>query len=479
MQLSEVRQYLLDSAECWFITRFNFLLDNNVAVSDYVEVGSLLPANALVRPSNDPGAAPPRLKLRVGTIPYDLHSALFHLRTLRRSVAFSPHAARTQSLFFSIAGTREDIAPTKPHGDSKAQRKNRNKKNKKKPQPESATAGAAPVAQDAADASEPAAASPVFKAVALPADSSHEPLSLRDFYPPAVDAFPRALRSVRYAAWNPPRGARRLRGDLVYLDVETLEGRRLCVTGAERGFFVNASTGKAFDPTPASADVHATLPALLSAHSALFKGNFASQNKRRAKMDLLEYLPLASAAAPWVAAQDDTRDADDSASEEEFLRAHGALELPGQARDWNEEFQVLYARAAEPQNRVSTLNNLFRVHMEFVQAAQAGAQAVVDGEVAPLNPYDEADAHMWQHNGIFFSLAANVRGVYDGQGGEVAAHKNVAHDLYGVRLLREAGVAGLHACATAVVDYRGRRVVCQSVVPGLLSQSSQSVEQFQ
>lgn len=77
---------------------------------------------------------------------------------------------------------------------------------------------------------------------------------------------------------------------------------------------------------------------------------------------------------------------------------------------------------------------------------------------------------MWMHNNIFFSVAVNVNGMFDGLGGEEAAHKNASHEITGIRLLRSAGVAGLNACAQCVVDYRGKRVICQSVVPGLLSQ---------
>ena len=43
----------------------------------------------------------------------------------------------------------------------------------------------------------------------------------------------------------------RLLGDLIYLDIQTLEGKNCCVTGHTRGFFVNASTGSVLDPRPA------------------------------------------------------------------------------------------------------------------------------------------------------------------------------------------------------------------------------------
>lgn len=97
VQLVEVRQYLLEATDSWFITRFHFATEDGSAVSDYVDVASLLPPNALQRPPNNAPAPLPRLKvalaagagsqchslraqLRVIPIPYDMHSALFHLR---------------------------------------------------------------------------------------------------------------------------------------------------------------------------------------------------------------------------------------------------------------------------------------------------------------------------------------------------------------------------------------------------------------
>ena len=43
----------------------------------------------------------------------------------------------------------------------------------------------------------------------------------------------------------------RLLGDLIYLDVVTLEGKSCCVTAHTRGFFVNASVGFVLDHRPA------------------------------------------------------------------------------------------------------------------------------------------------------------------------------------------------------------------------------------
>ena len=64
----------------------------------------------------------------------------------------------------------------------------------------------------------------------------------------------------------------RLVGDLLYLDVVTLEGNTFCITGSTRVFYVNSSTANTFDPKPSKATLEATtLVALLQKISPKFK----------------------------------------------------------------------------------------------------------------------------------------------------------------------------------------------------------------
>ena len=72
----------------------------------------------------------------------------------------------------------------------------------------------------------------------------------------------------------------RLLGDLIYLDIQTLEGKNCCVTGHTRGFFVNASTGSVLDPRPAHPPREATtLVSLLQQLSEKFsKGMHAKEH---------------------------------------------------------------------------------------------------------------------------------------------------------------------------------------------------------
>lgn len=431
------------------------------------------------------------MHLKITTIPYDLQSALFHLRTLRKRLFHVPNVA-SPSLFFSIAGSRNAPSTSEP-GAATSNKKKKNKKKKNGRAVEtsstaSAPASAAPVApapvaasgvaasaSTSSDASDQAAAEvPLQYPVTVHVDSdfSLEHARLSDYFPKPVDVFPAALKDLSFSSWNPVSSQRRLQGDLFYVEVATLENKVFVVTASEKGWFVNKSSKSKLDTSASSSEApQPVLAELLSAISPLFRGNFAAINKMASRVETIETLSFGGAPAPWVGERETGASASAGRAEEALLRLSGVLHPPGLQRDWNEEYQILFTQAnVASDNRFSTLNNLFRVHSEFVEACQKGAMAVVDGEVASINPYDPPGAQMWTHNSIFFSVAANVNGMFDGLGGDEAAHKNAAHEITGIQLLRSAGVAGLNACAQCVVDYRGKRVICQSAVPGLLSQ---------
>lgn len=72
----------------------------------------------------------------------------------------------------------------------------------------------------------------------------------------------------------------RLTGDLIYLDVITLEGNKFCITGTAKHFYVNSSTGNVLDPKPYKTAYEAsTLVGLLQKISSKFKKGRATINR--------------------------------------------------------------------------------------------------------------------------------------------------------------------------------------------------------
>ena len=75
-------------------------------------------------------------------------------------------------------------------------------------------------------------------------------------------------------------------------------------------------------------------------------------------------------------------------------------------KDWNEMFQ---AQAALPsQSHLEKLNKsklFIKLYTDFIAAATEGAKNLVDGKMAPLNPLDPKQQHIYIHNSIFYSIA--------------------------------------------------------------------------
>uniref|UniRef100_A0A182N3Y6 Clustered mitochondria protein homolog n=1 Tax=Anopheles dirus TaxID=7168 RepID=A0A182N3Y6_9DIPT len=289
---------------------------------------------------------------------------------------------------------------------------------------------------------------------------------------------PQPLKVLTTSAWNPPPGPRKLHGDLMYLYVVTMEDKRLHISACSRGFYVNQSTDDVFNPQPANPSyLSHSLIDLLSQISATFRRCFAQMQKKRTQRHPFERVGTPYQVYTWTApALEHTIDA--IRAEDTFSSKLGYEEhIPGQTRDWNEELQTTreLPRGTLPE-RLLRERAIFKVHSDFVTAATRGAMAVIDGNVMPINPGEDAKTQMFIWNNIFFSLGFDVRDHYKELGGDAAAFVAPRNDLHGVRVYSAVDVEGLYTLGTVVIDYRGYRVTAQSIIPGILErEQDQSV----
>lgn len=371
----------------------------------------------------------------------------------------------------------------------------------------------------------------------------------------------KCVESIAFSSFNPPPGYRRLLGDLIYLDVLTLEGRNYCITAHTRGFYINATTGNTLEPRPAKpAHESTSLVGLLRQISDKFKKGFREVLERRASGHPFENVPSLLPLNPWLGVHPPP------AHRRDVSRAEDALALPygtdsvGMQRDWNEELQSCREFPRKSlQDRILRDRALFKVSCDFVDAAVKGAKGVINRCIPPINPTDPERFHMYVHNNIFFSFAvdadfaqmqqlyeqgtkvdrarplAKVEGaacnclsdqkhpdkaeipksevlsdqkdlegqidvakeptsehsgleilekekevcsVVDGNAiendasqmtdNEQATYASANNDLKGTKAYNTADIPGLYTLAMAIVDYRGHRVVAQSIIPGIL-----------
>ncbi|XP_044493286.1 clustered mitochondria protein-like isoform X2 [Mangifera indica] len=339
----------------------------------------------------------------------------------------------------------------------------------------------------------------------------------------------KCVESIVFSTFNPPPSYRRLVGDLIYLDVVTVEGNKYCITGTTKMFYVNSSTGNVLDPRPSKATSESTtLIGLLQKISPKFKKAFREILERKASAHPFENVQSLLPPNSWLGLYPVPDHKRDAARAEDALTLSYGSELIGMQRDWNEELQSCREFPhTNLQERILRDRALYKVASDFVDAAVSGAVGVISRCIPPINPTDPECFHMYVHNNIFFSFAVdadlehlsrkhqsvtnlNIEGigsstdssekvsndVVQGDGGiskgesmgkpndvveltqvpaetqlaesEQATYASANNDLKGTKAYQEADVPGLYNLAMAIIDYRGHRVVAQSVLPGIL-----------
>lgn len=302
--------------------------------------------------------------------------------------------------------------------------------------------------------------------------------SLTSLVPKETDPAPKTVKSIALSPWNPPPPHLRQRGHLLYLIVTTTEGEQYQITSHVSGFFINKSSNAKFDPFPRPAPKGQSSHSLLSLIDTIspsFAESFTRLQEYNNQRDPLATFQITNAvpAAPWAVPAPTsslcTHLPDATRSQETYLIA--GLDNTDSLRDWNEEFQSAKELPRETvQDRVFRERLVSKLFADYNDAAIKGAVMVARGEIVPLNPTECKDAQIFVYNNIFFSFGADGVGTFTSEGGDEAARVATGKDVAGVKLVNQLDIEGLFTPATVVVDYIGKRIVGQSIVPGIFKQ---------
>jgi len=299
---------------------------------------------------------------------------------------------------------------------------------------------------------------------------------LEAILPKQKEPLPKTIKSLMVSQWNPPPYHLRQRGHLLYLQLTTHEGEQHHITATVSGFYVNKSSSNKFDPQPRPAPKNHSAHSLLSLIALLspsFSDAFIELQKINGRRDLLTTFPFQNAipANPWLIPLSYTQghQADPTRAQESYLI--GGVDGAENLRDWNEEFQTTRELPRETlQDRVFRERLTSKLFADYNDAAARGAVLVARGEVAPLNPTEGKDAQIFIYNNIFYSFGADGVQTFASEGGDEAARVAVGKDVAGVKAVNQLDVPGLFTPGTVVVDYLGKRIVGQSIVPGIFKQ---------
>lgn len=291
----------------------------------------------------------------------------------------------------------------------------------------------------------------------------------------------KCVDTITFSGYNPVPPYRRMVGDLFYLVVRPLEGGEIGITSSVNGFFRNDSQEKVhFAPGPSQSRnpcFSFTLVGTLYQLSPSFGKNLEKYLNSILITEpyFLTQLPLTAQNHSWL--EIDTTYKSTTQTDESSLTPLYGLDPRG-IRDWNEEFQVVKDFPKDSfLQRIQRDRAVAKVYNDFLEAAVKGAQAIVGGNLTPLNPNESSRQQVFVYNQIFFSFAVDLPGLVEGESPfrDLTSSENnpsftqANHDLLGLRALQILDCEGLHVLATAVVNYRGHRVIAQSIIPGILN----------
>ncbi|TKY68175.1 Clustered mitochondria protein [Spatholobus suberectus] len=209
----------------------------------------------------------------------------------------------------------------------------------------------------------------------------------------------KCVKSMLFSSFNPPPSYRRLVGDLLYLDVTTLEGNAFCITGSTRMFYVNSCTAETFDPRPSKTTLEATtLVALLQKISSRFKKAFREILEHKAAAHSFENEQPVLVPNSWLGSYPVPDHICNSDRAENSLALLYGSEPLGMPREWNEELQTCRELPlTTPQERLMRDRALYKVTSDFVDAAISGAVGVISGCIPPINSTDPERLYMFMH----------------------------------------------------------------------------------
>jgi hypothetical protein len=221
----------------------------------------------------------------------------------------------------------------------------------------------------------------------------------------------RCLNSIYRSIHNQTRKEADRNGDLLYLDIYTLEGTVLYVTCSEKGFFVNNSTSTSFDNHPSSYPCYSyTLIGLLSQASGLFKDNFTKLISQ-----VLNVEPALFEASPndkfdWLTTHDNPfyygyrfRDFQSEMEGMTYMRLN---------KEWNEEFQTILDinfnnDPIQNLTKEKLLNDFYKL---FKDTAIEGCKLIRDKKITPFNFFDnpKTNSGYYVYGNIFFTVLADT-----------------------------------------------------------------------
>ena len=285
------------------------------------------------------------------------------------------------------------------------------------------------------------------------------------------------IKSLTISQWSPVPPFQQAKGDLLYLSLQTLEHETFNITCHFSGFFVNKSSTINFNPTikineKGKFNKSYLLYDLVCQLSPLFSKTIAENEinlSDSTKYPETYLLPGNSFPAyPWLVNEKDLQNVPDL-SRSQLSSLINGVDGADYIKDWNNDIQsIKELPTTTVQERIIREKLIQKSLFEFNKTATETAINIIKGNIPPLNPDESSDKFIYLRNGIFYSSGTSTVDGFENTGGEEASRYVASKDLTGIKLINRHDIRGISSLVTCIVDYMGKRVVCQAPVPGIL-----------
>lgn len=289
-----------------------------------------------------------------------------------------------------------------------------------------------------------------------------------------------AIKELYLSQWNPPLPHLQLQGHLLYLVLTTMDGKSYHIISKTNGFYISNSTDAKFDPSPRNIDgksyMSHSLISLIQKLSPPVINRIKSMGQTLNQVDPATLIQPTNSflASPWIVEQPPQSLKPDITR----TQSSGLLQS-AQEKDWNEDLQsTRELPIVDEDGKIIFQEKLLRerllnkLQFDFTEAATKGAMDIVKGNITSLNPNEPYPTQIFLSKGIFYSFALDGMGTFAADGGDEAARVAAGKDRLNVNTVNELDIKGIYPLSTVIVDYCGRRIVCQTPVPGIFRDAS-------
>ncbi|KAL6453550.1 CLU1 Clustered mitochondria protein [Candida maltosa Xu316] len=273
------------------------------------------------------------------------------------------------------------------------------------------------------------------------------------------------IKSLTISQWSPVPPFQQSKGDLLYLSLQTLEHETFNITCHFSGFFVNRSSTINFNPAIKVNEKVSQLSPLFSKTMTENEINL-SESSRYPETYLLPGNSFP--AYPWMVNDSNLKNIPDL-SRSQLPSIVNGVDGSDYIKDWNNDIQsIRELPTTNVQERIIREKLIQKSLFEFNKTATETAINIIKGNLTPMNPDEPADRFIYLKNGIFYSTGTSTVDSFDLTGGKEASRYVASKDLNTIKLINRHEVKGVSSLVTSIVDYMGKRIVCQAPVPGIL-----------